>query len=289
MAKTIKFNLILDGQPIRDIKGLQENFCIEDILDFYENGLLLKWLKVRSLNEYLEKVESIKKDESAIIQLIKIFDVKKSEKEIREDVYSLGFWSERKKKLEEWNRKEIKIKNVISEYHHGYDQLLKDVQENKEDMPFLKTAAKEIYDTYLEIFKIDYLSFFERFKEDVPLIIYAVLMNDNLRRFFLEDETIKNTLKTEYTLSKNVVFDIKELETGKLHVFKGKTDSYWKDLEIAKTKVMVLSIPNNTFVRSTNKPKEELSASEVNGEFVILDGLVYKSDNGVKSIIYMEV
>ena len=69
----------------------------------------------------------------------------------------------------------------------------------------------------------------------------------------------------------------------------GKTEEYWKDLEVAKTKVMVLSIPERTFVRSANKPKEELSASDVNGKFLILDGLLYKSNNPQSPIVYMEV
>ena len=57
MAKTIKFNLMIDEQPVRDIKGLQENFCIDDILDLYQNRLLQKWLDVRGFDEYLKKVE----------------------------------------------------------------------------------------------------------------------------------------------------------------------------------------------------------------------------------------
>ena len=47
MAKTIKFNLILDKQPVRTIDELRENFSIEDMLKYFKNGLLLRWLKVR--------------------------------------------------------------------------------------------------------------------------------------------------------------------------------------------------------------------------------------------------
>ncbi len=36
MAKTIKFNLILDGNPVRDIEDLRDNFSIEDILEVYK-------------------------------------------------------------------------------------------------------------------------------------------------------------------------------------------------------------------------------------------------------------
>ena len=75
MAKTIKFSLRLDDKPIRDIKGLQENFCIDDILEFYYNGLLQKWLKVRGFDDYLKKVEASQDNDSVIIQLINIFDI----------------------------------------------------------------------------------------------------------------------------------------------------------------------------------------------------------------------
>lgn len=44
MAKTIKFNLICDGYPARTIEDLQNHFSVEDMLDYYENGLLAKRL-----------------------------------------------------------------------------------------------------------------------------------------------------------------------------------------------------------------------------------------------------
>ena len=47
MAKTIKFNLICDGNPVRTIEDLQNNFSIEDVLAYYNNKLLHRWLKVR--------------------------------------------------------------------------------------------------------------------------------------------------------------------------------------------------------------------------------------------------
>lgn len=59
MAKTIKFNLICDNTPVRTIEDLQNNFSIEDVLDYYRNGLLCRWLKVRGYEEELKKVEEI--------------------------------------------------------------------------------------------------------------------------------------------------------------------------------------------------------------------------------------
>jgi hypothetical protein len=78
-------------------------------------------------------------------------------------------------------------------------------------------------------------------------------------------------------------------ESSGLIEFKGATDSYWKDLETADTKVMILSIPDGTFIRSAKDLKQELSAEDVNGNFLILDGLAYKSNNDYESIVYMKV
>lgn len=41
MAKTIKFNLICDGYPARTIEDLQDHFSVEDLLDYYEKGLMV--------------------------------------------------------------------------------------------------------------------------------------------------------------------------------------------------------------------------------------------------------
>lgn len=46
MAKTIKFNLICDEKPVRTIEDLQNSFSIEDVLNYYNNQLLHRWLRV---------------------------------------------------------------------------------------------------------------------------------------------------------------------------------------------------------------------------------------------------
>ena len=89
MAKTIKFNLICDEKPIRTIEDLQNNFCIEDVLNYYNNQLLHRWLRVRGYTAELEAVSAITSDNSMDIikELIRIFDVVSDEKQIEESVY----------------------------------------------------------------------------------------------------------------------------------------------------------------------------------------------------------
>ena len=77
MAKIPKFNLIIDGELVRDIDQLQDNFCVEDMLDHFKKQRLQKWLKCRGFDEYLAKVEAIEaaSDLEIIKQLMEIFDL----------------------------------------------------------------------------------------------------------------------------------------------------------------------------------------------------------------------
>lgn len=98
MAKTIKFNLICDNNPIRTIDDLQNNFSIEDVLAYYNNQLLHRWLEVRDYKEELEKVTAITVDKpvEVVKELIKIFGVISDDKKIEEGVYILEYLEERK-------------------------------------------------------------------------------------------------------------------------------------------------------------------------------------------------
>lgn len=112
-------------------------------------------------------------------------------------------------------------------------------------------------------------------------------MSDILKQMFGENN------KNNYSESSTEEKKQRALELVKENIglieFEGTTDSYWKDLETEDTKVMILSIPNNTFIRSSNDLKQELSSKETNGSFLILDGLAYKSNNNYESIVYIKV
>lgn len=232
MAKTIKFNLILDGKPVRTIQELQENFCIDDILEFYRNGLLQKWLKVRGFDEYLNKVEAISEQKSVIIQLIKIFEIEQSEKEIKEAVYSLEFWQERKIELEEWGKKDKNIREIIAGYHNGYDVLKANILENKNDIAFMKSAAKEILDKYIEIFKIDFATFFQLMKNSAQLFLFAMMTQKKFRESELLTDHYKNEL-----------FNLipQPLHEGKIQKHQKDTNYNWKKITDKMVKIKTIN------------------------------------------------
>ncbi|MCQ2372710.1 MAG: DUF6273 domain-containing protein [Phascolarctobacterium sp.] len=63
----IKFNLYCDGQPIRSLEDLRENFNIDDIYEDYKSGKLVKWLQSRNYEREYIQIERINsKDKKAI-------------------------------------------------------------------------------------------------------------------------------------------------------------------------------------------------------------------------------
>lgn len=356
MAKTIKFNLILDNKPVRTIEEMQENFCIDDIQEFYENGLLQKWLKVRGYDGYLKKVDEIKDKKNAINELIKIFEIETSKAKIEEGIYSLKFKEEKMQKLKELNEKNYKREEVVNAYHNGYEKIKDDLIEHKKDMPFIKSAVKTIYSDYFRLLKIDFVSFFQTMAQKSPLTLFAMMMLDGYRNSGLFDDNYKlklfnlrpnNVLIYQYDTNKcwrkitdkparivklndsSSYVGIRESEgmqefagnnrkvkqqkfehgfeyrssnssdyvwyvedvsgESAFEMFCGETEGYWQDLEGIDTKVMVLSIPSGTKIASPKDLKTEYKAEDVNGKFLILDGLCYKSNTDSESIIYLEV
>lgn len=210
-------------------------------------------------------------------------------------------------------------------------------------------------DNYIKLFELDYHKSYYFFKEQAPLFIYTILMNDKLKELLLKENLIKKDLIDNFVLDTATkindflykFFDIfKELENNKeinpnkisesnekliqqhlgslfgilgnqinykkqlldkserglneelltqikeyinIVEFQGVTDNYWKDLETVDTKVMIISIPKGTYITNPNNTKEELSSDDVKGNFLIIDGLVYKSNVTNLPIVYMKV
>lgn len=102
MAKTIKFNLILDNYPVRNIEELQEHFSIEDMLKYFENGLLLRWLNVRGYDTQYDAVKNIDKSlnrKEIVMELVKIFEVVEMDDEDIEKAIGILTYLDEEKEL----------------------------------------------------------------------------------------------------------------------------------------------------------------------------------------------
>ena len=292
MAKTIKFNLILDDNPVRTIEDLRENFSIEDILEVYNNGLLEKWLYVRGYIDILEKVNAIKVDSNIekLYQLIKIFDSECDATKIKEGIAILDYINERKLLLEEYNKLNYKTKAIIDDYHLGYNSIINDIIENKHNMPKIKANIKEIEENYMGLFNINHKDVYNNLVSNAPLAVFAILMSDKMRNYFIsrdnENANLIYNKIIEFVTNKTV---LKKKLGEELKVFKGNTEAYWKDIEPSDKKIMIINMENGNYVRNAGVFGEEFSSFYVNNSFIILNGLDYKSNNSYHELLYMEV
>ncbi len=91
MKKIKKITLELDGNKVNTLEELQENFSIE-IMDYLNNGALLRWLSQRQLNDKCAAIEALANipPEQLYLELAKIFGVNIHEKKIILDELKIG-------------------------------------------------------------------------------------------------------------------------------------------------------------------------------------------------------
>lgn len=305
MAKTIKFNLICDGKPVRTIEDLQNNFCLEDILAYYRNGLLQRWLLVRGYTEKLQEVDKITGDDALHIlrALIRIFDISTDKKEVEQGIYMLRYTEEREELYEAYQQEDNNVAHIIEDYHTGYCQLVEGILDHPDDIALIKANIAQMVAQYPRLLRLDYRNLFWDCAEKSPLAVFCLLMNETCRSFYLPIEKTTDSgetyLDTSYNPDKKEMYDsaCKMLSDTKVIMrlgenllsFSGMTDGYWKDLAAAGKRYMVLSMGSGDYVRSAGQTGADLAYSDVKDQFVILNGIDYKCNNSTHVLLYMEV
>lgn len=305
MAKTIKFNLICDDKPVRTIEDLQNNFSIEDVLEYYNNKLLHRWLEVRGYSDELEKISAITSEKplEIIKELIIIFNVASNEKKIEEAVYMLEYLNERKVLCDIYSKNDFKTRSIIDDYQAGYKQLVDGILDNPEDVARIKANIAEIVTNYKWVMDLNHRELFWTFIDKSVLAVMCLLMNEKSREYYLpiesKTEDGKVTEDIETNADKRDMFyairgliktsDFSNKLGDNLIKFSGITDGYWKDLEPKGKKFMIISMGSRDYVRSAGVSGGDLSMADVTDKFVILDGIDYKSNSSTNKLLYMEV
>lgn len=305
MAKTIKFNLICDDKPVRTIEDLQNNFSIEDVLAYYNNKLLHRWLDVRGYTDQLEKVNGItvEKPIEIIKALIKIFNVVCDDKNVEESVYMLEFLAGRQLRCTEYNKRNYEVSRIIEDYKIGYIQLVDEILENPTDVARIKANISEMTSNYAWILKLNHRNLFYVLRDRSMLAIMCLLMNEESRKYYLPTEKKKEdgttVMDTAFSNDKATMFrnicsmiTTPGFETGlgeNLITFAGVTDGYWKDIEPKGKKYMIISMGSGDYVRSAGLSGGDLGSEDTLNKFVIVDGIDYKSNSATRRLLYMEV
>ena len=305
MAKTIKFNLICDEKPVRTIEDLQNNFSIEDVLAYYNNQLLHRWLRVRGYEQELEAISAITSTEpmEIIKELIRIFDVEVDDEKVEESIYMLKYLDERKELCAIYEQEQYNTAHIIEDYEAGYRQLVEGILDNPTDAAKIKANIAEIVSNYAWILNLNHRNLFYNLIEKSVLAVMCLLMNEKSRNYYLpvektdEDGTV--ALDTSKNPDKRAMFericqmikrsDFATILEGNLVSFSGITDGYWKDLEPKGKQYMIVSMGEGDYVRAAGHSGGDLSSTDVLNTFVIVDGVDYKSNSDTRKLLYMEV
>lgn len=288
MAKTIKFNLIMDGKAVRNLDGLQENFCIEDLLKYHKNGLLLRWLEVRGYQEETEQVKNIttSDDREIIRALAKIFKLEVNDKKINEATEILSYLAEERKMNNDY-RKGVKARDaLLQEYHDGYVALLDKMERDKDDMTALKADAINLTNNYERLFALDCYAVYYRFCGEMPKVILSILSMDKLRKYWDEMSSVVSHLQKQFLSDTN---KYAEIFGESLKTENRDTNGMWDNIAQSGVELLVLRIVNGTFVKNYDNFEEKLSAEDVNGKFLKFHGLQYQCTDKNKTLFYVEV
>lgn len=308
MAKTIKFNLILDNYPVRNIEGLQEHFSIEDMLKYFENGLLLRWLNVRGYDEQYALVKNIDKSlekKEIVKELVKIFEVVEIDDAEIEKAIGILTYLEKEKELNEIYRlNAFSKREIINDYHSGYEALITHMEENKDNMALLKADVIQMEMEYVGLFYLNYYKLYFRLLENAPKAIFVILTRAPFRKLWLGDfpalpqflfrnlsmgkEANEKIYKSIESLLHNNAM-LKSLLGDDLKIVKRNTQAMWDPIERPEVKLMVIKIAPGTFVKNAGEFSEKFGDADVNNKFLLFNGLEYQCNNEANELLYMEV
>lgn len=293
MAKTIKFNLILDGYPVRTLEELQEHFSLEDMANYFENGLLERWLEVRGYEDELKAVremESYGERRCAIRELVKIFHIFIDYEDLEKGIAILDYLDEDNRLHEEYKKNAFQKRQIIDDYHVGYESLIYRMEEHRDHMALLKADVIEMEKEYLGLFRLDYKALYFRLLRTAPKAVFAILTRDALRGYWLredEDQSIRSNIKSSF-MSVGI---IKNIMGGDLKIKRKNTqDSHiWELVEDSDVPVMVFMMESDVYIRSAGQSSEKWSCGDINGQFRKFDGLEYQCNHSGYELLYMEV
>lgn len=149
----------------------------------------------------------------------------------------------------------------------------------------IKATVDEIGANYLELLRLDIFNFFTEFIHESPIVIMSCLMNPEIRKLMLENEIIATALSKSYNNSTM----IENLEPYLQH-YQGDTEGMWKYLGNTDKKYLVLNMTvGKSRVGEQSDLKKDFGHPEINGNYLILSGLTFKSASTGQSVYYLEV
>ena len=113
--------------------------------------------------------------------------------------------------------------------------------------------------------------------------------NSDLLGFFKTESYYARFCKASDFSVGDYYIPVSELIVPHIKAFRGKTDSYWKDIEPRGKTFMIISMKQGNKLRNAGVTGEEMTAEAINEKFIFTNGIDYMSNSDSDELIYMEV
>ena len=113
--------------------------------------------------------------------------------------------------------------------------------------------------------------------------------NSDLLGFFKTESYYARFCKASDFSVGDYYIPVSELIVPHIKAFRGKTDSYWKDIEPRGKTFMIISMKQGNKLRNAGVTGEEMTAEAINEKFIFTNGIDYMSNSDSDDLIYMEV
>lgn len=299
MAKTLKFNLKIDKDiQVRTLEDLRNNFVLEDILAYYNNKLLHKWLRVRGFEKELEAVDKITStsEKEILIKLIQIFGVETDPVKIDFSLEILKYDQQRVLVKKQKEKMVSATNTLFSKYFERYNGLIQGIINNPRSKPMIKAALKIIEEEYSELFKHDFRNFFYRVKDKSVLAVIYLLINPFTRQFYIKDEgplSSNNDTPTLYLEVKRCLIPSVLDHCDAVVKETIQTGQRW--VELTCQRCLVLELTRATYtecaVAQRNDTKHFLDHKAVAGKYPLMNGLQFQNSDatGANTLYYIEI
>ena len=228
--KPIRFNMQFnyDGQivPIRSMEDLKTKMNINDLYEYFSEGILARWLDVHGEKEKAQQIQNLEKDKDKRKTLEKIFKIlgfDDKKERISEAISSYLFDEIVQRKKMETEARLNRINEAILLEIDAYRNLKKMIIQDKEDFSKVKTATWTLLEKYADLFSLDYMDFYDVMARDCPLAVFAALMHETGRKFFLppkDEKDLENCLPSEKTFRQRLKdFTTWKYDSSRKYVF----------------------------------------------------------------------
>lgn len=295
MAKSIKFNLVLGGHQVRTIEDLQNHFEADEVLQYYEKGVLRRWLLARGYGEQVSKLDAIssKGTESILIGLCNTFDMDVDEQEIKQCAADIRSSQEQKSVVSQDVIRQNEDK-IIESHRNSYSELIRILLGNTDDINLIRRTVKTINDRYFYELLLGGKPLLEQLYFKRTYTLFCFLMYSNTRALICKPETIAGVAPYELHSERrdmwSVIRGIPCCALGdavKTIRILGNGD--WSTAIPAGQKILVLETPPRVFIRASGQLEPTYTNDAVAEKMPVLDGLDYKASFSFRDISYLEV